>query len=129
MIGVNDQDQTSALPAASENTDDLFGDDAAQGDGESVPSKDAQVADPKSRLIFLLGLFMYFIFRTIHPFCTKQLPPGPFICLLMPCFIFMLSIHCLKFLVLSVLFMKGRFKKILVLCECVSSQCAIRPYL
>ena len=28
-IGVSDQDQTSALPAASENTDDLFGDDAA----------------------------------------------------------------------------------------------------
>ena len=47
MITVNDQDQTSALPAASKNTDDLFGDDAVQGDGESVPSKDAQVADPK----------------------------------------------------------------------------------
>ena len=47
MINVNDQDQTSALPVASENTDDLFGDDAVQGDGESVPSKDAQVADSK----------------------------------------------------------------------------------
>ena len=47
MINVNDQDQTFALPAASENTDDLFGDDAVQGDGESVLSKDAQVADPK----------------------------------------------------------------------------------
>ena len=47
MITVNDQDQTSALPVASENTDDLFGEDAVQGDGESVPSKDAQVADPK----------------------------------------------------------------------------------
>ena len=46
MINVNDQDQTSVLPAASENTDDLFGDDAVQGDRESVPSKDAQVADP-----------------------------------------------------------------------------------
>ena len=47
MINVNDQDQTSTLPATSENTDDLFGDDAVQGDGESIPSKDAQVADPK----------------------------------------------------------------------------------
>ena len=46
MINVNDQDQTSVLPAALENTNDLFGDDAVQGDGESVPSKDAQVADP-----------------------------------------------------------------------------------
>ena len=47
MINVNDQDQTSALPVASENTDDLFGDDAAQGDGESVPAKDVQDADQK----------------------------------------------------------------------------------
>ena len=47
MINVNDQDQTFALPVASENTDDLFGDDAVQGDGESVPSKDAQVVNPK----------------------------------------------------------------------------------
>ena len=36
MITVNDQDQTSALPVASENTDDLFGEDAVQGDGESI---------------------------------------------------------------------------------------------
>ena len=47
MINVNDQDQTSTLPVASENTDDLFGDDAVQGNGESVPSKDVQDADPK----------------------------------------------------------------------------------
>jgi len=47
MINVNDQDQTSALPAASENIDDLFGDGAVQGDGESVPSKDVQDAGPK----------------------------------------------------------------------------------
>ena len=47
MITVNDQDQMSTLLAALENTDDHFGDDAVQGDGESVPSKDAQVADPK----------------------------------------------------------------------------------
>ena len=47
MITVSDQDQTSAMPVASENTDDLFGDDAAQGDGESAPSKDAQAAEPK----------------------------------------------------------------------------------
>ena len=47
MINVNDQDQTSALPVTSENTDDLFGDDAVQGDGESAPSKDVHDADPK----------------------------------------------------------------------------------
>ena len=47
MITVNDQDQTSALPVASENTDDLFGEDAVQGDGESVPAKNVQDADPK----------------------------------------------------------------------------------
>ena len=47
MITVSDQDQTSVLPVASENTDDLFGEDAVQGDGESVPSKDAQAAEPK----------------------------------------------------------------------------------
>ena len=47
MINVTDQDQTSALPIASENTNDLFGEDAAQGDGESVPAKDVQDADPK----------------------------------------------------------------------------------
>ena len=47
MINVNDQDQTSALPVASENTDDLFGEDAVQGEGESVPAKDVQDADPK----------------------------------------------------------------------------------
>ena len=44
---VNDQDQTSTLPIASENIDDLFGEDAVQGDGESVPAKDVQDANPK----------------------------------------------------------------------------------
>ena len=47
MINVNDQDQTSALPIASENTNDLFGEDAIQGDRESVPAKNDQDADPK----------------------------------------------------------------------------------
>ena len=47
MINVNDQDQTFALLVASENTDDLFGEDATQGDGESVPTKDVQDADQK----------------------------------------------------------------------------------
>ena len=47
MINVNDQDQMSALPIASENIDDLFGKDAVQGDGESVPAKNVQDADPK----------------------------------------------------------------------------------
>ena len=47
MINVNDQDQMSALPVASENTDNLFGEDAVQDDGESVPAKNDQDADPK----------------------------------------------------------------------------------
>ena len=42
-----DQDQMSALPVASENTDDLFGEEAVQGDGESVQAKDVRNADPK----------------------------------------------------------------------------------
>ena len=33
MINFNDQDQTSALPVTSENTNDLFGEDAVQGEG------------------------------------------------------------------------------------------------
>ena len=47
MISVNDQDQTSALPVASDNTEDLFGDEAAQGDGESAMPKEVPVADAK----------------------------------------------------------------------------------
>ena len=47
MINVNDQDQTSALPVASENTDDLFAEKAVQGDGESAPAKNVQVVDLK----------------------------------------------------------------------------------
>ena len=47
MITVEDQGQTSALPVASENTDDLFAAEAAQGDGESAPANNAQDADPK----------------------------------------------------------------------------------
>ena len=48
MITVNDQDQMSALPVASENTDDLFGEDAVQGDAESTPAKNVLDADPKN---------------------------------------------------------------------------------
>ena len=47
MITVSDQDQTSALPVASENTEDLFGDETAQGDGESTVPKEVPIADPK----------------------------------------------------------------------------------
>ena len=47
MINVDDQGQTSALPVASENTDDLFAEETAQGDGESAPAKNVQDADPK----------------------------------------------------------------------------------
>ena len=47
MIKVDDQGQTSAIPVASENTEDLFGEEAAQGDGESAVPKEVHVADPK----------------------------------------------------------------------------------
>ena len=47
MVKVDNQGQTSALPVASENTEDLFGDDAAQGDGESTIPKDVPEADPE----------------------------------------------------------------------------------
>ena len=39
---VEDPAQTSVMPAASENTDDLFAEDDALGDGESAPAKVAQ---------------------------------------------------------------------------------------
>ena len=39
---VEDPAQTSVMPAASENTDDLFADDDTLGDGESAPAKVAQ---------------------------------------------------------------------------------------
>ena len=42
MIKVDDQAQTSAMPVASENTDDLFAKDAAQGDGESAQAQNVQ---------------------------------------------------------------------------------------
>ena len=47
MIKVDDQGQTSAIPVASENTEDLFGDGTAQGDGESARPKEVPDADPK----------------------------------------------------------------------------------
>ena len=47
MIKVDDQGQTSAIPVASENTEDLFGDETAQGDGESAMSKEVPDANPK----------------------------------------------------------------------------------
>ena len=47
MIKVDDQGQTSAIPVASENTEDLFGDETAQGDGESAVPKEVPVVDPK----------------------------------------------------------------------------------
>ena len=47
MINVNDQDQTSALPVGSENTDGLFAEEAVQGDEESAPAKNVQNNDPK----------------------------------------------------------------------------------
>lgn len=47
MINVDDQAQTSAMPVTSENTDDLFAEETAQGDGESARAKNVQDADPK----------------------------------------------------------------------------------
>ena len=47
MITLTDQDQASTVPVASENTDDLFGEDAVQGDGESAVPNEVVVADPK----------------------------------------------------------------------------------
>ena len=47
MINVDDQGQTSALPVTSENTDDLFVEEAVKGDEESAPAKNVQDADPK----------------------------------------------------------------------------------
>ena len=47
MINIDDEAQTSAMPVASENTDDLFAEEVAQGDGESAQAKNVQDADPK----------------------------------------------------------------------------------
>ena len=47
MIKVNDQAQTSAMPVASENTNDLFAEEAARGDRESAQAQNVQDADPK----------------------------------------------------------------------------------
>ena len=74
MINVNDQDQTSAMPVGSENTDDLFAEEAVQGDKESAPAKNVQDTDPKMQILFL--------FWENDPsliLCTKQLPFEGFI--------------------------------------------------
>ena len=42
-IKVEDQAQTSVMPAASEDTDDLFADDEVIGDRESAQAQNAQV--------------------------------------------------------------------------------------
>ena len=41
-IKVEDQAQTSVMPVASEDIDDLFGEDEAQGDGESAQAQNVQ---------------------------------------------------------------------------------------
>ena len=46
MIIVEDQGQMSALPVASENTDDLFAEDAAPGDGKPAQAQNVQDANP-----------------------------------------------------------------------------------
>ena len=52
IIKVDNQAQTSAMPVASENTDDLFAEDTAQGDGESAQAQNVQDADPKEYTFF-----------------------------------------------------------------------------
>ena len=64
------------MPVASENTDDLFGDDAALGDGESVPTKDVQDADKKKSRLMLPVSFVFHFENNPSLFCIKQLPPG-----------------------------------------------------
>ena len=61
MIKVDDQAQTSAMPVASENTNDLFAEEAAQGDGESAQAQNVQDADPKEQ-----SLFFFWLSRTIR---------------------------------------------------------------
>ena len=41
-VKVEDQGQSSVMPVASEDTEDLFAEDATQGDGESTQDKNAQ---------------------------------------------------------------------------------------
>ena len=42
MIKVDDQAQMSVIPVALENIDDLFAEDATQGDGESAQAQNVQ---------------------------------------------------------------------------------------
>ena len=51
-INVDNQGQTSALPVASENIDDLFAEEATQGNGKSAPVKNVQDANPKKQIVF-----------------------------------------------------------------------------
>ena len=78
MIKVDDQGQTSTLPVASENTDNLFGEDAVQGDRESIQAKSVQDADPKVQkffiFFFLFFIIIYFENDPSFIFCIKQLP-------------------------------------------------------
>ncbi|XP_030933003.1 uncharacterized protein LOC115958885 [Quercus lobata] len=77
---IKDPAQTSVLPAASEDTDDLFADDDALGDGESAPAKVAPQPDtetiPQSDvnenkvqwLVFYFFLFFFmFLGNNFHP--------------------------------------------------------------
>ena len=41
-IKVEDQAQTSVMPVALKNTDDLFAEDATQGDGDSAQAQNAR---------------------------------------------------------------------------------------
>ena len=47
MVNVDDQAQSFAMPIASKNTDDIFTEEAAQGNRESTLAKNVQDVDPK----------------------------------------------------------------------------------
>ena len=52
MIKVDDQAQTFAMLVTSENTDNLFAEEAAQDDGESAQAQNVQDAGPKDLRFF-----------------------------------------------------------------------------
>ena len=58
LIKVDDQARTSAIPVASENTDDLFAEETAQGNGESAQAQNVQDVDPKEQRVF----FFFFLY-------------------------------------------------------------------
>ena len=81
-VKVEDPVQTSVMPVALEDTEDLFAEDAAKGDGESAQAQDFQVQtnlvddnthheeDVSPQELF----FFFFFLRTIRYLYIEQLP-------------------------------------------------------